>query len=367
MLAVLAAAPPAVASAAIPRQFVGMTADGPVFDPGVNVGSVLNDMAASGVGRLRVPFSWADAQPYASFAEVPPSELPQLVPGPGGVPTNFSFTDLVVSAAAESRLSLLPVVTYAPAWDASPDGNHAQPARDGPYARYLTALVQRYGRHGTFWTANPALPKEPITAWQVWNEEDLTTSWDTVPFAPSYVALLRAARSAIKTVDPTATVVLGALTNYGWRDLASIYSVPGSRNLFDAVAANAYTRDPAGVITILRNYRHVMATNGDGAKPLVATEVGWSSSLGKTSHTGTFSVTEQGQARRVSQLLPMLAHNRRSLGLAAFYYYTWMTTDPPNGNPFQFSGLLHYDVASNTITPKPAYWAFRRTVKSLEG
>lgn len=367
-LVVLAVLFPATASAQVPSGFVGMVADGPVFDPGLNVNSEFSNIASAGVGRVRIPFSWAGAQPYAKLSDVPVGELPGFTPGPSGTaPTIFSFTDQVVMAAAKSRLSLLPVVTYAPAWDASSGGNHSQPARDAPYARYVADLIGRYGPKGTFWTANPTLPKDPITAWEIWNEEDLVGSWNTSPFAQSYVQLLRVTRAAIKKADPSATIVLGALTNYGWRDLGSIYAVPGSRKLFDAVAANAYTRDPPGVITILHNYRRVMTTNGDAAKPLLATEVGWASSLGQTNQSADFSVTEQGQANRISQLLPLLARNRHALGLTAFYYYTWMGTDPPNGNPFAFSGLLHYNTSNNTITAKPAYSAFKRGVKSIEG
>ena len=345
-----------------------MVADGPVFDPGLNVNTEFSNIASAGVERVRIPFSWAAAQPYANIMDVPPSQLKNFsLAGPNNVPTSYSFTDEVVTAAAEGGVSLLPVITYAPGWDSSSGGNHSAPARDKPYAQYITALIRRYGPNGTFWTANPTVPKDPITEWEIWNEEDLVGSWNTSPFAASYVGLLRVTYAAIKKADPSSTVVLGALTNYGWKDLASIYAVRGSRKLFDAVAANAYTRTPAGVIQILRYYRQVMSKNGDQAKPLLATEVGWSSSLGQTSQTATFSVTEQGQAKRISQLLPLLARNRRSLGLAGFDYYTWMTTDPHGGNAFDFSGLLHYEASTNTITAKPAYSAFKRGVKALEG
>jgi polysaccharide biosynthesis protein PslG len=367
-LVVLAALFPAVASAQVPRGFVGVVTDGPVFSPGLNVNNEFANIASAGVGRVRIPFSWHDAQPYAKWSDVPVGRRPEFMPGPNGTaPTLFTFTDEVVMAAAKAGLSLLPVVTYAPAWDASSGGNHSQPARDAPYAQYLTDLIGRYGPKGSFWTTNPTVPKVPITQWEIWNEEDLVNSWNTSPFAASYVQLLRVTHAAIKQADPSATVVLGALTNYGWRDLASIYAVGGSRKTFDAVAANAYTSTPSGVITILRNYRHVMTSHGDGAKPLLATEVGWASSKGQTNQSASFSVTEQGQAQRISQLLPLLAQNRRLLGLGAFYLYTWMSTDPPNGNPFFFSGLLRYNMSNNTITAKPAYSAFKRGVKAIEG
>lgn len=350
----------------VPPGFVGMMADGPVFARGVSLDATLTKMVSSGVQHLRVAFFWSGAQPYARWSDVPHDQASHFVSGPGGVPTAFGNTDAVVAQAAKHHLSLLPVVTYAPGWDAAPTGSGRQPAHDRSYGLYLTALVKRYGPTGTFWKTHPGVPRVPVTSWQVWNEPELSQNWSSTPFAPSYVALLRVAHGAIKAADPHARVILGALTNYGWNDLASIYGVHGSGKLFDVVAANPYTKQPSGVITILRNYRKVMARNGDARKPLLATEVGWPAATGKTDVNYGFNVTERGQAKKLSQLLPLLARNRGPLKLAGFYYYTWATQDPPNAKPFQYAGLLHYDPSSNTFHPKPAFWAFRRGVAKLE-
>jgi hypothetical protein len=361
---VLAVLAPASAGATVSRNFVGMIADGPVFASGVNLDNVLNKMVASGVGRLRVGFAWALAQPYRRWRDVPHDRLLRFVRGPGGVPTIYYQTDLIVAAAAKHHLSLLPVVTYAPPWDASRVGNHRQPASPAPYARYLTGLVERYGSKGSFWAAHPSIPKRPITAWQIWNEPDLTLNWSTTPFAASYLALLRAAHDAVKKADPSATVILGAMAH--WQDLELIYAVPGSRKLFDSVAANSYTPKPEDVITILGRYRQTMDENGDTRKPLLATEIGWPSGLGRTSLSYSFQTTKRGQARKLAKVLPLLARSRRRLKLGAFYYYTWMSPDPEHANPFAFAGLLHYNQSTHSVHPKPAYWAFRRAVKKLE-
>jgi hypothetical protein len=367
LIAVLALlALPAAASAKVPQNFVGMMADGPVFAKGVSLNGQLDKMVSSGVQSVRVAFSWAVAQPYASWKDVPADRVSHFSPGPHGVPTAFFNTDIIVAQAAKHRLALLPVVTYAPSWDASSKGNHRQPARDKPYGWYLTALVQRYGPKGTFWTSHPGIPRRPITRWEIWNEPDLTTNWNTTPFAPSYVSLLRVASRAIRQADPSATVVLAALTNFGWKDLEAIYKVHGARQLFDVAAANPYTKQPSGVITILGYFRKVMKQYGDAHKPLLATEVGWPSGKGKANANFGINTTERGQAKKLSQLLPLLVQNRHQLGLRGFYYYTWMTPDPRHAGPFYYAGLLHYEVSKHRIKPKPAYWAFRRTVLGLE-
>jgi hypothetical protein len=361
----LMALPAGAARAKVPQGFVGMNVDGPMFDPSVNQSQQLDRMVASGVERVRVEFNWSAAQPYRTWSDVPSSEKVLFTNGPGNVPTNFVYTDSFVKEAAQRKVSLLPVVLYAPSWDASPRGNHFQPAHDAPYGRYLTALVNRYGPHGTFWSTHRSVPYWPITSWQVWNEPNLSYYWDTTPFAPSYVALLRVAHAAIKKADPKATVVLGSLVNYGWRGLSLIYDIRGAGKLFDAVASNPYTAKPSGVITILGRMRRTMDKHGDHAKPLIATEVGWPSAQGKTKQNFGFNTTERGQAQKLTQLLPLLASNRRSLGLQSFYYYTWISTDHRGAVSWAFSGLLQW--TGSRVRDKPAYGAFRSTALRLEG
>ena len=82
----------------------------------------------------------------------------------------------------------------------TPDVGGAEPGRPGSpprdtadFARLLTALVARYGPNGSLWVEHPEVVKQPIRAWQIWNEPNLTRYWNVAPWAPSYVALLKAA------------------------------------------------------------------------------------------------------------------------------------------------------------------------------
>ena len=348
--------------------FVGMDADGPVLTPAVNLDAQLGRMASVGVGRLRVAFDWNVAQPYRTWNDVPVAQRPDFVQDTGGAPTDFDVTDRIVEKAARHHLSLLPVVIYPPSWDASPRGAHVQPAHDAPYGDYLKALVHRYGPKGTFWSAHRSLPRMPITMWQIWNEPDLSYFWSTTRFARSYVALLRVAHRAIKQADPNAKVVLASLTGNSWRGLATIYGVHGARDLFDVVAENTYAPTPKNVIGVLRRVRLVMTRNGDAGKPLVDTEVGWAAARGKTTLGLGVATSEAGQASKLAELLPLLAADRQSLGLAGFYYYTWMSTDQAGSlSPFVYSGLLTYSSRTHRVTEKPAFAAFSKVVHTLEG
>ena len=353
----------------VPQGFVGVNADGPLFDgaSGVKLEQQLNLMVASGVESIRVAFSWAAGQPYATEAEVPAAERSQYTEI-GGVPTNFAATDAIVADAARRRLSILPTVLYAPSWDARPNtsrtGGISQPRSDGPYAAYLTALIGRYGPRGSFWAQNPSIPRTPIREWQIWNEPDVSTYWNA-PFARPYVALLRAAHTAIRRADPGAKVVLAALTGYAWSGLRQIYRIGGARGLFDIVSVDAYTKVPANVIRFLQFIRGVMNQHGDRAKPLLATELSWPSSVGQGQVHYDFDATPAGQARNLAALLPLLDRNRTALGLAGFDWYTWMGVESRGVSDFNFSGLLK--VHDGVVTAKPALAAFRRGALALEG
>ena len=362
----------APASAKVPHGFVGINLDGPGFPaaPGVNLDGELAQIHAAGVQRIRVIFSWAAAQPYASFADVP-SGTATAFTDVGGVPTDFSQMDALVAAAARHQIAVQPIVLYAPSWDGTGASMStiARPARSGPYANFLTALVHRYGRRGSFWRTQHAV--QPITQWEIWNEPEISYFWPTQPFAASYVALLKAAHTAIKHADPHAQVVLGGLTGRSWQFLQDVYDVKGAARAFDIVASHPYTAKPAGVITILRYDRIVMDNNGGSHTPLLANELGWTSSQGHVrSKYFTWGTTEQGQARNDAAVLALLGRNRVKLGLAGFDLYTWASTDTPGstsalGSPgFNYAGIEH-DTGSRLV-PKPAYAAFKRAALALE-
>ncbi|HWD75986.1 MAG TPA: hypothetical protein VG371_12665 [Solirubrobacteraceae bacterium] len=353
----------------VPQGFVGMDADGPLLTPGstINLDAQLRTMVASGVQTIRVAFSWAAAQPYATAADVPAAESSQYT-GIGGVPTDFAATDAIAAAAARRRLSILPTVLYAPSWDARPNtnprGGIPQPRSDGAYAAYLTALIDRYGPRGSFWVQNPSIPRMPIREWQIWNEPDVPAYWNP-PFARTYVALLRAAHAAIKRADPGAKVVLGALTGYAWSGLRQVYRISGARRLFDVVSVDAYTKLPANVIRSLQFVRGLMDQHGDRAKPLLATELSWPSSVGQGQVHYDFDTTPAGQAHNLATLLPLLDRDRTALGLAGFDWYTWMGAESRGASDFNFSGLLK--VHDGVVTAKPALAVFRRGALALEG
>ena len=331
----------------VPQGFVGIDLDGPPLVTGDNIDLAhqFNLMVSNGVQNVRVVFSWAAAQPTQ------------------GASFDFTQTDQIVQLAAQRGVTLLPDVLYAPYWDEGRNrhGVYGPPKQTGPYAAYLTALIKRYGPHGSFWRSHS--PKEPIRMWQIWNEPNLSYYWPQ-PFAKTYVKLLAASHKAIKRADPGAKVVLGALTNTAWQFLGQVDKVRGALSAYDVIAVNGFTSTPARVIKYLQFVRRAADSKGNH-KPLLATEVSWPSAKGKSPQHFDWNTTEKGQAKDITALLPLLAQHRAALKLIGFDYYTWMGEETPHAPAFDYAGLLRF-TPDGKITEKPALNAFHRSALALE-
>lgn len=370
---VLAAMAPASAAARtrhdpppVPQGFFGVDAS---LTAGAAPGPQFDSMVANGVQSVRLEFYWGAMQPYASFAKVPANQRRSFV-NAGGVPTTFAGSDQQVALAASHGFSVMAVVLSAPNWDSKPRGSYVRvPLRDGPYGNFMKALIHRYGPKGSFWKQYPHLPRHPIRLWTIWNEPNFGYNWGPQPFVHSYVALLRVAHAAIKSADPGAKVILAGVANYSWTTLQQIYSIRGARGLFDVVDIHPYTKNPSGVIEIIRRVRATMARNRDAHKPIIVGEYTWPSSAGQGA-TGVFDTqtTEAGQASKLRTMLPLFAKYRQQFKLLGVYYFTWITHEYKGEETFGFAGLVaerDFGPALH-IVAKPALAAFRTSVLKLE-
>jgi hypothetical protein len=341
ILLCLAAAAPA--GAAVPRDWLGVAADGALVESPADHAGEWPMIRGSGATSVRIAFYWAEAQPF----------------GPG--PVDFSAYDAPVLAAAQQGLDVLPVVFWTPEWARLEPGSAASPPRDpADYARFITALVGRYGPNGTLWAEHPEVSARPIRAWQIWNEPNLTGYWSRQPFAKGYVRLLKAARTALRTADPGAKAILAGLPN-GWAPLRRIYRA-GGRRAFDAAAIHPYTARPSRVPRFLAEARKVMRRAGDRRKPIWVTELSWPAAKGRARDPIGIATDDRGQARRLRLGLTALAKARRRLRVARVYWYTWMSTES-RSSVFAWSGLRR--VHDGAVISTPALRAFRRTAARL--
>ena len=155
LIASLAAAPAAPAATSpqrkVPFGFMGVLAGAPLAEPGyTHTRAEVTKMAGAGVESVRFAFYWSHAQPDGPFV------------------TRFTRTDRIVAAAARAHIWVLPTVLGAPRWARQVAAHPSSRPRDPEdYARFMGALVDRYGPQGTFWEARRDLPRRPIRIWQV--------------------------------------------------------------------------------------------------------------------------------------------------------------------------------------------------------
>jgi hypothetical protein len=336
----------------VPEGFMGVMADGPLLDPAItDLGREGALMRASGVEAIRVAVYWAEAQPSRD------------------APIDWSETDRVFAMAATERLRVLPVVLRAPAWAREDPAVMASPPRgDAAYAAFLTALVARYGPHGSFWPAHPDLPRRPQRQWQIWNEPNIDTYWSSPrPFATRYVRLLRASYRALKAADPGAEVVLAGFANFSWRALADAYRA-GARRWFDVAAVHPFSGRLENVLKIVRLTRTAMRRAGDRRKGLIISELTWPSARGKTRTTIGFETTEAGQATRLRNAYRALLRIRRSARIRQIFWYTWLSADRDSPNSFSWSGLRRLGPpGTDAPVDKPALAEFRRVALRVAG
>ena len=130
-------------------------------------------MGAGRVGTLRINLVWGTVQPSV------------------GAPYDWSHYDAIVGAAAQQGIRVLFTVYSSPPWVASESNYPPTGGFVGPFRDFVFAAAQRYGGKGAFWASNPAIPKIPVTYWQLWNEMNSPSFWFDPPSPQQYVQLLQ--------------------------------------------------------------------------------------------------------------------------------------------------------------------------------
>jgi hypothetical protein len=236
----------------------------------------------------------------------------------------------------------------------------APPTNASDYAGFLNYLVNAFHKR--------------VTAWEIWNEESASSWWSGS--ATQYAEMLKATYPAIKSADPGATVIMGANDP---TFLSQVYAA-GGRGSFDALA---YHTDTACDITSPYVYEYnrdtttvnqyfflgftgihaLMAANGDGAKPVYMTEIGWSSTnaecaTGAKAGQQGAGVSQATQATYLQQAYHCLAQPQYAYVKAAMWFE--MYNGGSSTQPLDNYGLLNTD-----FSPKPAYAAWQQ--ESLHG
>lgn len=337
-------------AAPLPSDFVGMNVAKGDIVKSVDARRVrvLDDLVATRVQDVRVPFDW-------SLIEREPGKM------------DFTFTDALMKETAPRGLRVLPILEDPPDWRSKrPDGVERKimypPKSNAEMADFAVAVAARYGPGGTFWTSHPDLPPLPIVSWQVWNEPNIPVYWGQHPNAAEYTDMLQKVGSSIRAVQPGAEIVTAGLTYSPLGPpaptfLEDMYRA-GARGSFDTLAVHPYSRDDRTLMALIGDARAVLDAHGDGARIWV-TEFGWATGDPSRPHFHT----EAEQAELISNTVRRLGLMREQLRLRGFDYFYWAETaqDPAAQDTFwSHVGLLTYGDRR-----KPGYFAFRDMAAAL--
>ena len=247
------------------------------YDP-VARSNVIGDVTQSG-------FNWVTQQIDWQEVEVEPGNY------------DFSQLDNIVNEASAAGLKIMLSFFHAPAFYRS-ETSGLMPADPSTFGAFMQAVAGRYAGQ--------------VQAYELWNEENLDREAGTGNVDPStYLPLLEAGYTGVKSADPNALVLLGApsptssnVPGVAIDDvsyLQQLYAINGGEaaGFFDVVSAHPSgfsnppdctpatpqcslsgawnTDDSFFAFTRVSQYRDVMVQNGDAGKQIWFTEFGYCS------------------------------------------------------------------------------------------
>lgn len=342
----------AAGAEATPRDFWGVYA----FNlPSLEESELMNE---TGVEISRVQFDWREIEPQA------PDVFGQRT-------YDWVEMDAWVGNLARNGVATQALLLGSPRW-LTPSTLHTpmktSEGQEG-WAAFVRAVVDRYGRGGSFWVANPTIPAVPIEVFQIWNEQNSSSRYRPKPDVDEYAGLLRLAEREIRQADPKARVLLGGMFGTpndlndsdgsmpAWDFLDKLYALPGAASRFDAVGVHPYSPNLRGVRYQLKKIRASMRKAGDGATAVEVTELGWSSG---TSDSFFFFAGRKGQARKLDAAVGMLLEKRRKWNIERIVWLAWRDTQSTEGCGYcEKFGLVKED-----LRPKPSFKIFKQYATS---
>jgi hypothetical protein len=325
-------------------HFVGLGGGDSLLASGAARDCVLSAQAQAGTGVLRQMFAWTSSGP----------PTPPIVQGGH---YNFAVYDSWVRAVARHHMRILAILSNSP---------HTGAPRDyAGFKRFATAVVRRYGPHGSLWRGRYRhLRRYAIRSWQIWNEPNLPMYWGDHVSAKQYVKLLKAGYQGIKKADRGADVVTAGMPEslikgaiQATKYIPQLYRA-GAKRWFNTLAVNPYGPTAGNVITNVKQVRRIMNRHHDRAGGMWVAEVGWGTGGPKS----RFNIGDKGQARQLGKLLKRLYHARRGLHLHGVVYYGWKDKPPYNGTD-QWG--LHTGLLTLSGGHKPAFKVFARLAPHL--
>lgn len=317
-------------AAALPTNFFGVVPQSTLTQ------EEFNTLKLGGVKEMRTPLIWSAIQPKRNG------------------PYNWTGFDEQVERAAQSGIELLPFLIGTPTWAVPnatvPNAGAAKAPAHLPttglggtaWTKFVKAAVARYETGGAFWTEHPGLPDVGIANWQIWNEPNFKY-FVAKPNPSEYGRLVTLSSKAIKSVDPSAQVILAGLfakpagarrlagkrvanpTSPSWFAsyfLEQMYKTnPGIKTKFQGVALHPYVARYRQLPAEIEEVRDVLTAAGDGTKSMWITELGWSSEPPQ-GPSNVFAVGQSGQARELKGAFTLLSQDAARFRLRHVYWFS---------------------------------------------
>jgi hypothetical protein len=310
------------------------------------LGQVVSD---SGTHWLREEFQWSEIEPQPGVFD-------------------FSHFDQYMLLTAQRGVHVLPLLYSTPAWAGSTD--NSIPADPSAYAAYVSAVVGRYGPHGSFWTQHPGLASYAIQTFELWNEP-YYDSGDNGDYDPGrYARLVKAAAIAGRQADPGAHFLLAAENQaqhvgnaWVWWIGALYRAIPDLNSYFDGVAVHPYGTNLTNLsfpragqaydgyeqIRRVQAIHDEFAAHGAANKPLWITEVGWPTCASGSDRC----TTPAGQAAHLTAVFNYARTTWKSF-VHSVFVYSFDDSHADSSDPENDYGLTY-----NDGTPKPALAVFQ--------
>ncbi len=310
--------------------------------------------AAAGFHFIRQQFPWEDIEVAGKGDYIDPK---------WGVNTWEKY-DRIVDLARRYGIQVIARLDAPPAWSRSqgsaPGWTKAPPDDLTDYGDYVHAVVSRYrGR---------------VRYYQIWNEPNIYDEWGDQPADPAgYVRLLQVAWSRAKAADPDCIIIAAGLAattqevppEFGPRNVSDLLYLEqmyaaGAQGYFDIMGVMSYGlwtgpydlrlgRDRTN-FSRAQLTREIMVRNGDGAKPLWASEVGWNALPADFEGVAAYGrVDEQQQATYAVEAYQRAAREWPWMGVMN-YWFLRRPSDLERDQAWYYFRLLEPD-----FSPLPAY------------
>ncbi len=280
--------------------------------------------------------------------------------------------DRIVDLAEKHGIEIIARLDNPPSWSRTmgdaPGWTMAPPDDYEDFGDFVYAVVDRY--------------KGRIRYYQIWNEPNIFPEWGDQPASPEgYADLLKIAYRRAKEADPECVILAAGLAQnieetpdeFGPRNMSDLLYLErmyqaGAQGSFDIMGAQVYglwtgpndrrtSRDRTNYSRV-QLLRAIMVEHGDAAKPIWATEVGWSALPEDFGQAPYGRVTEEQQARYAVEAYQRAQQEWPWMGVMSYWFFR-RPSDLEREQAWYYFRMIEPD-----MRPMPVYDALSELARS---